>query len=190
MLQFFAEYKQFSLIIHVFSVIVGMGGALVSDVLFNVYVKDKRINPTENKTLQVLSKVIWISLGVIVLSGLLIFLSDPTGYAKSEKFLLKVIIVAVLIFNGFLFLKITHKALKKIDFIDTNSHHKYVRIRKASFAFGAVSMVSWLSAFVLGSIQSLPVSLSQAVVLYVLVIIIGIIGSQIAEYFIVRKNSL
>ena len=62
------------------------------------------------------------------------------------------IIVFVIILNEYLFWKITHKALKKINFTDTNTHHKYVRIRKMSFAFGAISIVSWLVVFILGSI--------------------------------------
>ena len=114
-IQFFSEYKQLFIIVHVFFVITGMGTALVSDILFNVYIKDKKINPTESTTLEVLSHVIWISLGLIVLSGLAIYLSDPLKYIYSTKFLAKMSIVFVIILNGYLFWKITHKSLKKIN---------------------------------------------------------------------------
>ena len=189
-IQFFSEYKQFFTIAHVFFVIMGMGAAMVSDVLFNVYIKNKKINPTENKTLEVLSRIIWISLGLIVLSGMALFFSNPGFYMQSAKFLVKMSIVLVIILNGFLFWKITHASLKEINFTDTNSNHKYVRIRKLSFAFGAVSLVSWLSVFLLGSIRSIQLSFSYAILLYVIIIIFVILGSQIVEYIITHPRDL
>lgn len=187
-IQFFVDYKSVFLILHVFSVIVGMGSAIVSDILFNVYIKDKKINPTENSTLEVLSKIIWVSLGLIVLSGFAIFLSDTARYMASDKFILKMLIVFFIIINGWLFARITHGSLQKINFSDTNIHHKYVRIRKMSFAFGSISVISWMSAFILGSIRSIPVSLSKGVLFYLILLIVGIIGSQILDDIIARRK--
>ena len=186
-LQVFSEYKHYAIIVHVFSVILGMGAALVSDVLFNVYIKDKKINPTENKTLGVLSRIIWISLGCIVFTGLFIFLSDPIKYAQSVKFLVKMTIVGVIILNGYLFWKITHKSLAKLTFVDTNMNHKYVRIRKVSFAFGAISITSWMSAFILGSVQSIPMSYGVAMGIYGAFILIAVVVSQVVEYIITHR---
>lgn len=70
---FFVQYKKVFVIAHVFSVIFGMGAALVSDVLFNTFIKDKKINITENKVLSTLSQIVWISLIFIVLSGVGLF---------------------------------------------------------------------------------------------------------------------
>lgn len=187
-IQFFGEYKKISTIMHVFAVILGMGSALVSDILFNVYIRDKKINSTENNTLEVLSKVIWISLWAIMLSGVAIFLSNPDAYSISPKFLLKIFIVSMIIINGYLFARITHGSLQKLNFTDTNSSHKYVRIRRMSFAFGAVSVISWLLAFVLGSIRSIPISFWQGLIIYGVLLVVGIVGSQIAERMIVNKK--
>jgi len=185
---FFTEYKQIFVIGHVFSVVCGMGAAIVSDVLFNVYIKDKKINPTEHATLEVISRIIWGSLALIVLTGVALFLSDPVAYANSDKFLLKVAIVAVIIINGFMFWKITHKSLKHINFTDTDINNKYVRIRKLSFAFGAISLVSWFTVFILGSISSIPVSLAVGAGIYAVIILLAIIASQVMEYFITHKK--
>lgn len=187
-INFFEEYKQASVISHVFFVILGMGAALSSDVLFNVYIKDKKINPTENNTLEVLSRIIWVSLWFIVLSGIAIFLSDVSLYSVSSKFLLKMTIVGFIIINGYLFARITHGSLSKLDFSDVNSHHKYVKVRRMSFAFGAVSLVSWLAAFVLGSIKSIPVSFWSGLITYGVFLILAILGSQIVEYIITHKR--
>jgi len=186
--QFFVEYKHVFIITHVFSVIVGMGGAIIADILFNSYISDKKINPTENKTLQILSKIIWISLASIILNGLFLFLSDPIRYSESVKFITKIIIVGTLTINGLLFWKVTHTSLKKFNLNDTNFHHKYVRMRKLSFAFGSISIVSWISAFILGSVKSIPISLSQSVSIYVTVLLIAILCSQVLEYLITRKK--
>lgn len=187
-IQFFGEYKKVSVITHVFAVIVGMGSALVSDVLFNVYIKDKKINPTENSTLEVLSKIIWISLGVIMLSGIALFLSDPSAYSTSDKFLLKIVIVGFIIINGYLFARVTHGSLRKLNFTDTNRHHKYVRIRRLSFAFGAISLISWLTAFILGSVRSIPISFWQGLAIYGILVLGGIVASQLMEYKITHQK--
>lgn len=179
---FFSEYKHISVITHVFSVIVGMGSALVSDVLFNIYIKDKKINIHEDKTLNILSKIIWFSLFFIFMSGLALFLSDPVKYSYSAKFLIKMTVVIVIIVNGYMFQKVVHPALRKINFSDTNTHHKYVKLRKLSFAFGAVSLSSWLLAFILGMLPSIPFSYTASLLLYLFILLGGIVFSQIVEY--------
>ena len=115
-IEFFSDYKQISTIVHVFSVVIGMGSALVSDILFNNFIKDKKINISENTTLSTLSKVVWVSLFCIVLSGIALFLSDPIKYSNSVKFFVKMTIVGVVIINGYMFQRVVHPALKKISF--------------------------------------------------------------------------
>ena len=187
-IEFFAEYKIFSTILHVFSVIVGMGTALVSDVLFNNYIRDGRIQKGENRTLSTLSTIVWASLGCIVVSGVFLFLSDPLMYASSVKFLVKMTIVGVVIINGYVFHRLIHPSLQKIDFIDTNVRHKYVRLRKLAFACGAVSLISWMLAFVLGMLGHIPLSYLEAIVGYVGILFGGILFAQIVEYMLIRKK--
>lgn len=179
---FFSEYKHISVIIHVLSVIVGMGAALISDVFFNMYIKDKRINPNENRTLDTLSTIVWISLFFIVMSGLMLFLSDPIKYSSSVKFLVKMTIVGVIVINGYAFWRVIHPALSKINFTDNNMHHKYVKLRKVSFAMGAISLASWISAFVLGMLGHIPLSYLEAIAGYTALCFGGIFFSQIMEY--------
>lgn len=187
-IEFFAEYKIFSTILHVFSVIVGMGTALVSDILFNNYIKDGRIQKTESRTLETLSQIVWVSLGFIVLSGVFLFLSDPISYSASVKFLVKMTIVGVVILNGYVFHRLIHPSLRKIDFVDTNVRHKYVKLRKLSFACGAISLISWLLAFTLGMLGHIPLSYLEAIVGYVGILFGGILFAQIVEYMLIRKK--
>lgn len=186
--EFFSTYKYISVIVHVFSVIAGMGAALVSDVLFNVFIKDKKINPTENKVLSTLSSIVWVSLIFIVLSGIALFLSNPSVYAVSTKFLAKMSIVGFIILNGMLFQSIVHPALSKMNFKDVNPNHKYVKIRKWSFAFGAISVVSWLSAFILGSFSALPFAYHELLGVFFFVIAGAVIVSQVIEHRITSRQ--
>lgn len=186
-IEFFSKYKEVSIILHVLSVIAGMGSAIVSDILFNTYIKDKKIHPDENRTLSVLSNVIWISLIFIVLSGFAIFASDPNKYLNSVKFLTKMSVVGFIILNGYCFQRFIHPSLRKIDFKDQNLHHKYVRIRKLSFAFGSISLSSWLIAFLLAMLDSIPVSYPIAMLLYLAFCIFAVLMSQILDKIITRK---
>lgn len=181
-IRFFGEYKHISVIVHVLSVIVGMGSALISDILFNIYIQNKKVNKNENRTLSILSDIVWISLLFIVASGIALFLSDPVGYGHSVKFLVKMTIVGVIIINGYLFWHLIHPSLEKINFTDINIHHKYVRLRKVSFILGAISLVSWLSAFVLGMLGHIPLSYLEAIVGYVTICFGGVLFSQVVEY--------
>lgn len=181
LIAFCAEYKTLFVILHVFSVVIGMGAALVSDVLFNIFIKDKKLNITENGVLSTLSRIVWIALLFIVLSGAALFFSNPEVYAVSVKFLTKMSIVGVLILNGLFFHFVVHPALPHISFTDTKGHNKYIRIRRWSFAFGAVSVSSWVLAFILGSLSKIPFSYPQALALYAIVLACGIIVSQIVE---------
>jgi hypothetical protein len=117
-----------------------------------------------------------------VLSGIFLFLSDPFGYSSSVKFLVKMTIVGVVIANGYVFGRLIHPALLKINFTDTNIHHKYVKLRKLSFACGAVSLVSWLSAFVLGMLGHIPLSYLEAIAGYIALCFGGIIIAQIVDH--------
>jgi len=186
-IEFFGEYKQVSVAIHVLSVVVGMGTALVSDILFNAYIKDKKINKTEIHTLDILSTVVWLSLVFIVLSGLAIFLSDPVNYSESVKFLVKMTIVAGVIINGYVFRVMINPHLKDINFSDDNMHHRYVRLRKMSFAFGAISVTSWLSAFALGMLGDIPFSYTEAIMWYLILCFGAIVVSQIIDEKIVKS---
>ncbi len=181
-IEFFANYKHISVIIHVLSVVAGMGAALISDVLFNIYIKDRKIQANEDRTLATLSNIIWISLFFIILSGLALFLSEPLKYAYSVKFLVKMTIVAVIIVNGYAFWRLIHPALRKMNFTDTNMHHKYVKLRKVSFAMGAISLASWLSAFILGMLGHIPLTYLEAIAGYMAICFGGILVSQIIEY--------
>ncbi len=157
-------------VVHVITVVVGMGSALVSDILFNFYAKDKKLDNTEKKTLEILSKVVWWSLLLIIISGIIIFFTNTGKYMGSDKFLAKMTILAVLLLNGtMLNFRVWPHVLGKGFF----TSKKEITTRRLAFFGGAVSVVSWISVCALGVFDTSPTSYGNLMALYILIVSIA-----------------
>lgn len=135
-------------VIHAVSATIGMLVALSTDVLFNFYSRDRKISTKEFKVMLLSSKIVWYSLFLMFVSGIAIFLGNVEKYINSGEFLAKMTIVAILTLNGYLLGKVVVPHMKKKAFLQPGND--YV-VRKVAFASGAVSIVSWISAYVIGS---------------------------------------
>lgn len=172
---FFATYKSIIIILHALGAALGIGSATVSDILFFRSLKDGKITPKESSTLKLMTKLVWIALTLIILSGIALFLSNPEGYAASSKFIVKMVIVAILTINGIIITTIMHTRMQDIRFA-TKKHRIFKRI---AFAQGALSVSSWYLAFLLGSLRSIPYSVEQGLRLYLIIVILAITASQV-----------
>lgn len=179
---FLQENFRYVLGLHLVGIILGFGAALMADIFFFKFLKDKVITNDEVKILKTFSKIIWAGLTLIVLSGLLLFLSDPNGYLNSSKFLVKMTVVLVIIVNGLILNFAVTPKLTSINFVaKPNEDEKMRRIRRLAFATGAVSATSWWTAFILGVMQSSPAPSHVLLGIYLLILAGAIIGSQIFE---------
>lgn len=170
-----------ALLLHILFVVVGMGSAIVSDILFSFFSTDKRIDKKEDSVLTVLSTTIWISLSGMVLTGILLFLHDTERYSTSPDFLSKMSMVLVLIVNGLIFAKYIHPHLREISFTDTNRTHKLVKLRRISFACGAVSVTTWLGIFFLALIDNIQLGYMEIMATYGITALSAIVISQIVD---------
>ncbi|MDP3731164.1 MAG: vitamin K epoxide reductase family protein [bacterium] len=186
-----AEHKVIVMILHVFGVALGLGGATISDLFFFKFLKNFRISEEEADIMHTLSQVIWFALAIIVLSGLGLYFPKAEILNQSPKFLVKMLIVGVIIANGTLLNLLISPRLVKISFAEKHEHQsgKLHHIRRLAFSLGAVSFVSWYSAFILGMLRSVPISFWQLFGLYSLVLALAITGSQIMERVLVRRAS-
>ena len=177
---FFQTIKIPATVIHVISVVFGMGSALTADALFSFFSKDKKLNATEIKTLSILAKIVFYSLWIIVLSGIALFLSDVPRYSHSVKFLGKMSILLILVINGYALNKyVWPHLLNKKFFIETKER----AVRKLAFVSGAVSVVSWLSVCILGVLDSVSISYEVLMGTYGIVI-----GSSIFVALAIEKK--
>jgi hypothetical protein len=176
--EFFQTIKSGVTVVHGIAVVLGMGGALVSDMLFSFFSSDKKLNKTEISTLSVLAKVVLYSLILIAVSGIAIFLSDVEKYSGSSKFLAKMTILAVLLINGYLLNKYIWPHLLNKDFFVSLKDRN---IRRFAFACGAVSVISWISVCTLGILNALHMSYGFILGLYVIIIFFGVTISIYVE---------
>ena len=176
--EFFQSIKTPATVAHVIAVVFGMGGALVSDILFSFFSKDKNLNKTEIYTLTILRNVVHYSLILIVLSGLVIFLSDIEKYMDSAKFLAKMSIMLILVINGYILNKFIWPHLLNKNFFTLKKERN---IRRLAFACGAVSVISWVFVCILGVLKSIPVGYEIIISAYGLIVAFGIFVSLIIE---------
>ncbi len=182
------EYKSVFVAFHMLGFIFGLGGATIADIMFFRFLTDLRISKKEHTVLGALSQVVWVGLAILWISGILIFLSDIQAYSHSSKFLLKAMVVIVVSLNGFALNSLVAPRLMHIDW-KLGRDAKRRNLRRLAFALGSISMVSWYSAFILGSLRSLPYSFSQLLVGYGVLLILAIIGSQMVEALFSWKRS-
>lgn len=177
-IEFFIYIKTPLVILHVLSVVLGMGSALVSDVLFSFYGRDKELNETEIRTLDILAKIVLFGLVFIILSGVGLFITDISKYSHSIKFLTKMSIMAVLLINGYILNSYVWPRLLSKTFFTSPTDRN---IRRIAFACGAVSVVSWVVVCALGIMKSIPMSYGVAMSLYLLGIIFAIVVALVIE---------
>jgi hypothetical protein len=173
-----AEYKVLFTLVHVIGVVIGMGAALMSDMLFSFYGHNKKLSHSETYTLTLLSRVVLGGLVIIFFSGIGLFLSDVSYYLVSVKFLAKMTIMIVLLINGFILHKYISGLMTRRGFL---SNHRYTGSRKLAFACGAVSVVSWFSLCALGILESVPTTYTLLMSLYTSVTLGAIIVALIVE---------
>ena len=175
---FFQYAKPIVTVLHVISVVFGMGAALLSDVLFGFYGKDKRLSKNEITTLSILSTIVWWSLVVITISGVGLFLSNVQKYLHSVKFLTKMTILLVLVVNGYVLNRVIWPHVIRRDFL-TNAKEK--NIRRGAFVCGAISVLSWVSVCMLGVLDSVPFSYAILMTFYGSVVVVAVCVALIVE---------
>jgi hypothetical protein len=177
-MEILTDFKIPITVLHVISVVFGMGGALMSDILFSFFSKDKKLNPTEISTLSILANVVFYSLFLIVLSGLMLFFTNPDKYMDSTKFLAKMSILGILLINGYVLNKYIWSHLIKKGFFVLKEEKN---MRRVAFVCGAISVISWLSVCALGVLDSLNMAYTTIVSIYIVIIIFGTLVALLVE---------
>jgi len=181
----FLDAKTLLTIGHVLGAVIGAGGAYASDLMFFASVRDRKLTAVELSFMRVGSKMVWVGLALLILTGLGIFSLNPEFYLSSSKFLVKMTIVAIITVNGLIF-HLAHMPM----FRRHSDHHfpsssEFVRKSPYIMASGAISALSWTWALVLGVLRGLPYSYGQILVAYLMTIAIAIVVA-----LIIRKRLL
>lgn len=182
--QFLADYKGIIVILHALSAAVGVGATTVTDVMFFRFMKDYKISETELRTMKAISQVIWGALGLLIITGIGLYIPQSAELLASSKFLLKVFVVTILTLNGVVLNLIVTPRLPGMNFDgEETDKDKPVGawLRRLAFAAGGVSIISWYLTFILGSLRSIPINFERAVLYYILVLLFVLVISQVME---------
>lgn len=175
------------LVVHLVGVVIGLGAATVSDLLFVKSLKDEKITPGEENLLSAGSLLVWVGIGIMVLSGAVMFWMNWAVLTSQSRMLAHVSIAAVIIVNG-LWLNIA--IAPKLEKLSRHREEEgevlsaYLKVRKIAFVSGAVSFSSWWSVFALGIARRFvfsPPSYFEYMGLYLLIAIVAVGGALFIE---------
>jgi hypothetical protein len=166
MLPDFIEPKTLWIILHLFGVVVAMGGACASDLMFFASIKDEMFSATEAKFIRLGSRMVWCGIALILLSGAGLFLLNPDQYMQSTKFLSKMSIVFIVLANGIVFHKIHLPLIERHIGKVYGMSEEFIKRKKFLAMSGAISMTSWSWTLALGVFKALPFSYVQIMSVY------------------------
>ncbi len=173
----FIDTKTIYTIIHVFGAIIGAGGAFVSDGMFFDTIKDGRVAKRELDFMKLGGRFVWTGLFVLLVSGILLVSTDPARYLASDKFIAKVIIVAVIVVNGVVFHTIHIPHIRNHLGIKLKESETF--LKKSSFIMvsGALSLISWIFTVILGSLRHVPYNVIGILSVYLLCVLCAVIAA-------------
>lgn len=179
------------LIIHLFGVVLGAGGAFMSDGIFFTSLKDKMLSKDEFRILRTASNFIWGGLFLLIISGIGLFAQDVEALSSSEKFISKMTVVVIIILNGIVFHLVHLPFLKRhLDKkLASKAEPSSAKLIPFILASGVISVVSWVSAVILGSLRSFSYSYATVLSVYALIIGFGIFTTLLLfSAYIDRRN--
>ena len=181
----FLDTRTIYILLHIFGTILGVGGAYASDLIFFRSVKDRIISKAEYGFLEMGSRMIWAGLGVLILSGLLLFFLDPSAWLASTKLMIKLTIVSIILLNGLIFHFVHLPVIKKSIGKHYLKNPKFMHRSPLLIASGAISMISWTIVFVLGVLGGVPFTYTEGILIY-----LGIIAAGVGVGLIFRRHFL
>jgi len=148
---------------HILGVTLGLGAATISDILFFQATKDGRFEAKEWEIMKLLSRVIWVGVALVILSGawfLSEYLLDPekARFLQNPKIWAKASMVGIIFLNGlFLHWKVFPIFESMVE--GAKKATKFPANMTMVFTSGAISVTSWYSAFIMGTWRGLSFTL-------------------------------
>lgn len=187
MIDSIAQYSSIWLSLHLFAMVLGLGGATYSDLLLMNFLKDLKISKKEASVIYSMSKIILVGIVLAFISGFFLYWPESERLLQTPKFLVKLMVFSILIVNGYLLHNIVLPKLVHFSFHKDHFIKKNLNLRHLGFTMGAISFVSWYSIFLLGSFKNIPYSFAQISGFYFLILFIAILTALLLEGFIKKS---
>ncbi len=166
---------------HLVGIAVGVSAATIGGLLVINFLKDFKIDSSEDKKLTILDQIIWLSIVALVVINLCYYIIDPEIYFASSQLLAQLIILTILIVNNILLsLWINPKLIGiRIDMKSINVFRIFW-LRQWALAMGAISIVSWYTVLAISFFIKIDSGdISNILGYYLAIVIMSIITSQI-----------
>jgi len=181
----------FLIVMHIIGTALGAGGATISDLSFFRSVRDGKVDRSELDLLKTISTAIWAGFGILVFSGFGFFLlyriqSPELGLIYNPKLFAKLTIVLVIFFNGL----IMHAKVFPLlgSFVGRPLFNSdFAKRATIAFTTGAISIISWYSALILGAWRGLDWSYGTIMGIYIALVAAGIIFANIVGRQVIKK---
>lgn len=188
LIPFIVETKNYHLSIHLLGLAMGLGGTLVVDIMFSHFMKKYAISKRESVIMHLISQMIIFGLFLLILSGTALLISDFNYFSENPRFIMKMIVVLIVIINGGLLNLYLTPQMKKIS-LKEEDRGNYEKLTRISFALGAISIVSWLSAFLLAMLKDFfDRPFNHLLIGYLALSALAIGGSQMAKIYYEKKE--
>lgn len=139
-----------ALFVHILGVIIGAGGAFITDIIFfHSLLKHRSFANID--IIALISIFIWVGVATAVTSGLFLLAQAPDYYLTNPQYAAKMTIVMIIFANGTIFHFYHLPLLQKLKDKPASSINKYPRRRELLLLSGAFSSTSWVAAALLGS---------------------------------------
>lgn len=186
---FLVKIETFLVMLEFLGFSLGMGAATAAVFLFYRFLSDLDIDDKEMDTLKGVSEIVWVGLGLVLLSQFALYVAYPDMLSQSSAFLSKIIALFVTAFAGAVLLIILAPYLVYIPFAEKPERHRpsvLEVLRKPIFIVGAIALVSWYFAFFTNFVPEY--SLATMLIAYGIAITSAIVISLGWEYKIAEKR--
>lgn len=180
------QYRDLINLANLLTMALGIGSATIADMLFLRFLKDFRISESESEILTTISHIIWLALAIIIVTELGLFIPNMEELNQAAQLLGKVVVVGIIVVNGAFMNFFISPRLVRISLREKHPHEvgELRSLRKLAFALVSISIVSWYSALIFGSLKDPSLNLGMLIIFYLLALIGGIvIGQQIEKSF-------
>ena len=169
--------------LHILGTAIGAGAAFTGDFIFLNACRNKIITLDQVRILNLIGLFVWLGLFILLVSGIGLYFERPDIYWHSGKFWAKMTIVGILSVNGLFFLLMHRPLMEKASGKKFSASLDLIKKRNLIAVSGAISVVSWSFAIILGVLGRTPFSYFQFMAFYTATLFVALIFS----FFITRK---
>ena len=130
--------------IHLIAMAFGLGGATVAMILSRMAEKNPELAPIIMKVIQSVSKLIWLGLILLILSGFAFSFVGSSSSSSPQIFNLKMITVAILLINGLLMNFVLNPRFQElVPRGGEKPSPEFLKVKKYLKISGLLSFVFW-----------------------------------------------